>query len=193
MGLLFIASILTARVLAPKPFAPALLWGLLKLPGSCGYMSTGCRMKKWTNGRGFGGLGVLPSPFWISAPQPLCPLDSFCPHLNKWHHHCPVITATHLRHLSDFSVNSPVYLCCCCSVAKWCLTLWDPIDCSSPGFPDLHYLLEFAQTHVHWVRDAIQPSYSLLPSSPAFNLSQHQSFPKSRSSHQVAKVLELQH
>ena len=47
--------------------------------------------------------------------------------------------------------------------------------CSIPGFPVLHYLLEFAQIHVHWVSDAIQPSHPLLtPSHPAFNLSQHQ-------------------
>ena len=40
---------------------------------------------------------------------------------------------------------------CCCSVAKLFLTLCDPMDCSTPGFPVLHHLLEFAQTHVHWV------------------------------------------
>ena len=38
---------------------------------------------------------------------------------------------------------------CCCSVAKWCLTLCDPMDSCTPGFPVLHYLLEFAQVHVH--------------------------------------------
>ena len=51
---------------------------------------------------------------------------------------------------------------------------WDPIDCSTPGFPVLHYLPEFAQIHVHWVSDAIQSSHPLSPSSFAFNLSQHQ-------------------
>ena len=58
----------------------------------------------------------------------------------------------------------------------------------------LHYLLEFAQIHVHWVHDAIQPSHLLLTSSsPAFNLSQHQGlFQWDGSSHQVAKILELQ-
>ena len=55
-----------------------------------------------------------------------------------------------------------------------CLTLWDPMDCSTSGFPVLHYLPEFAQTHVHWVGDAIQPSRPPSPSSPTFNLSQHQ-------------------
>ena len=50
------------------------------------------------------------------------------------------------------------------------------MDCSMPGFPVLHYLQELAQTHVHWVSDAIQPSHPLsFPSPPAFNLSQHQS------------------
>ena len=70
---------------------------------------------------------------------------------------------------------------CCrfgfCSVAKSCSTLCDPMDCSMPGFPVLHCLLEFAQTHVHWVSDAIQPSHPpSSPSPPALNLSQHQDF-----------------
>ena len=46
------------------------------------------------------------------------------------------------------------HLPCCCSVAKLCLTLRNPMNCSMPGFPVLQYLLEFAQTHVHWVGDA---------------------------------------
>ena len=63
----------------------------------------------------------------------------------------------------------------CCSVAKSYLTLSDSMDCSTPGFPVLHYLLEFTQIHVHWVSDAIQPSHPLLsPSLLAFSLSQHQ-------------------
>ena len=83
---------------------------------------------------------------------------------------------------------------CCCSVSKSCPTLCDPMNCSMPGFPVLHYLLEFAQTHVHWVGDALQPSHPLLLPFPlAFNLSQHQGlFQWVGSSHQVAKVLELQ-
>ena len=80
------------------------------------------------------------------------------------------------------------------SVAKLCLTLCYPMDCSRPGFPVLYYLHEFVQTHVHWVSDAIQPSHPLFPSSPpAFSLSQHQGlFQWINSLHQVAKVLELQ-
>ena len=55
--------------------------------------------------------------------------------------------------------------------------LCDPMDCSTPGSPFLHCLLEFAQTHVHWVNDAIKPSHPLPPSSPfPFILSQHQGF-----------------
>ena len=83
---------------------------------------------------------------------------------------------------------------CCCSVAQSCLTLWDAMDCSTPGFPVLHYLQEFAQTHVHWVSDAIQPSYPLSPPSPpALNLFPHQGlFQWLGSSHQGAKVLEFQ-
>ena len=64
--------------------------------------------------------------------------------------------------------------CCCCSVAQLCLAICDPMDCSTPGFPVLHYLPEFAQTHVHWIGDAISPSPPLsLPSPPALDLSQH--------------------
>ena len=68
------------------------------------------------------------------------------------------------------------------------------MDCSTPGFPILHSLPEFAQTYVHWVSDAIQPSHPLSPPSPpAFNLSQHQGlFQWAGSWHQQAKVLELQ-
>ena len=67
------------------------------------------------------------------------------------------------------------------------------MDCSKPGFPVHHQLLELAQTHVHQVGDAIQPSHPLLsPSPPVFNLSQHQGlFQWVSSSNQVAKVLEL--
>ena len=53
------------------------------------------------------------------------------------------------------------------SVTQSCPTLSDPIDCSTPGFPVHHQLLEFTQTHVHWVSDAIQPSHSLFSLSPS--------------------------
>ena len=61
------------------------------------------------------------------------------------------------------------------SVTLLCPTLCDPMDCSMPGFPVHHQLLELTQTHVRRVSDAIQPSHPLLsPFPPAFNLSQHQ-------------------
>ena len=77
------------------------------------------------------------------------------------------------------------------SGAQSCLTLCNMVDCSKPGFPVHHQLLEFTQTHVHRLCDAIQPSHPLLsPSPPAFSLSQHQGlFQEVSSSHQVAKVL----
>ena len=67
--------------------------------------------------------------------------------------------------------NSKIKLWWWCLVTKLYPTLWDPMDYSTPGFPVLHYLPELAQTHVHWVGDAIQPPHPLLPSSPtALNL-----------------------
>ena len=67
----------------------------------------------------------------------------------------------------------PIFVqACCCSLAQLCLTLWNPMDCSTPGFPVHHRLWELGQTHVHQVGDAIQPSPSSSP--PGFNLSQHQ-------------------
>ena len=83
------------------------------------------------------------------------------------------------------------------SVAQLCPTLCKPMDCSTPGFPVHHQLLEFTQTHVHRISDAIQPSHPLSSASPpAFNLSQHHAFFLLVSSlYQMAKVLwpQLQH
>ena len=98
---------------------------------------------------------------------------------------------SHSLSLSYTWPNGPVPLGC--SVTKSCRTLCGPMDCSSPGFPVLHYLPELAQTHIHRVSDAIQPSHPLSsPSPPSPNPSQHQGlFQWVGSSHQVAKVLEL--
>ena len=97
-----------------------------------------------------------------------------------------------LDKLLNFSV--PCFLKrCYCSIAKPCPTLCDSVDCSMPGFPVLHSLLEFAPTHVHRVADVIQPSYPLSSPSPNLNLSQHQGlFLRVGSSNQVARVWELQ-
>ena len=75
-----------------------------------------------------------------------------------------------------------------------CPILCDPMDCKTTGFPVHHQLLDLAQTHVHSVGDAIQPSHpQSSPSPSAFSLSQHQGLFKWVSSlHQVAKVLEFQ-
>ena len=80
------------------------------------------------------------------------------------------------------------------SVTQSCPTLCDPMNCSMPGLLVHHQFPEFTQTHVHRVRDAIQPSHPLSsPSPPAPNPSQHQSlFQWVNSSHEVAKVLEFQ-
>ena len=92
-----------------------------------------------------------------------------------------------------------VYAYCVCSVqfssvAQSCPTLCDPMNCCMPGLPVHHHLLEFTQTHVHRVRDAIQPSHPRsFPSPPTPNPSQHQSlFQWVNSLHEVAKVLEFQ-
>ena len=78
------------------------------------------------------------------------------------------------------------------SLAQSYQTLWDPMDCSMPGLPVHHQLLQFTQTQVHWVGDAIQPSHPLSSPSPGFSLSKHQGLFKWVSSlHQVAKVLEF--
>ena len=69
----------------------------------------------------------------------------------------------HIHTLREFS-----------STTQLCPTLCNPMDCSTSGFPVHHQFLKLAQTHVHRVSDAIQPSHPLSPSSPAFNLSQHQ-------------------
>ena len=79
------------------------------------------------------------------------------------------------------------------SVAQSCPTLCDPMNCIMPGLPVHHQLLEFTQSHVHRVPDAIQPSHPRSSSSPAPKHSQHQSlFQWVNSSHEVAEVLELQ-
>ena len=90
--------------------------------------------------------------------------------------HIPCISPTDkwiLYHWATWEachINLSCY--CCCSVAQSCLTLCDPMGCIMPGFPVLHHLPEFAQTHVHWDSDAIQPSHPLsFPSPPVFNLS----------------------
>ena len=109
----------------------------------------------------------------------------------------PVIPATFavgLPHSGSLSTHPNHWKARFSSVAQSCPTLCDPMDCSTPGLPVHHQFLEFTQTHVHWVGDAIQPSHPLSSPSPStLNLSQHQGLSQwISSSHQVAKVLEFQ-
>ena len=90
--------------------------------------------------------------------------------------------------------RTKILQCVSVQFTQSCPTLCNPVNHTTPGLPVHHQLPESTQIHVHWVSDAIQPSHPLLsPSSPAFNLSQHQGlFIWVSSSHQVAKVLEFQ-
>ena len=105
----------------------------------------------------------------------------------KWQK--PVTKTTYC--MISFMWNLPVQFS---SVTQSCPTLWDPMNHSTPGLPVHHQLLEFTQTHVHRVSDAIQPSHPLSsPSPPAPNPSQHQGlFQWINTLHEVAKVLEFQ-
>ena len=121
-------------------------------------------------------VGTQERAYSESAPHHECESSS----VSSWPQNCPVSVDRICA--KDFCF---LFVGVCCSVA-----LWGPRDCSMPGFPVLHHLLEFAQTHVHRVKDAVQPSLPLPPPSPpALSLSQHQSlFQGVGSSHQVAKV-----
>ena len=101
----------------------------------------------------------------------------------KGHGHCSVVCCWFDLLSVQFS-----------SVTQSWPTLYNSMDCSTPGLPVHHQLPEFTQPHVHWVGDAIQPSHPLsTPSPPALKLSQHQGLFRWVSSlHQVAKVLEFQ-
>ena len=119
--------------------------------------------------------GDLPNP-GIERGSPALQADDF------------IIWATREAQLSLY----PELMTQFSSVTHLCPTLWDPMDCSTPGLPVHHQLLEFTQTHVHWVGDAIQQSHPLSFPSPAPNPSQHQGlFQWVSPSHQVAKVLEF--
>ena len=136
-------------------------------------------------------IDLPPLPFWNSfteLSEVLSPRlqTSFCPQIKP---------NLQLSHCASFSVNipKPTILVVYFSSVQSSPTLWDPMDCT-PVFPVHHQLPVLAQIHVLRVSDAIQPSHPLLsPSLPGFNLAQHQGlFQWVTSSHQVAKVLELQ-
>ena len=131
-------------------------------------------------------------PWWYRSPSPSFQL--------AFHENCPTGRCTlmgsqgKMNSTSSYStilISSGLQFS---SVAQSCPTLFDPMNRSMPGLPVHHQLLEFTQTHVHRVGDAIQPSQPLSsPSPPAPNPSQHQSlFQWVNSLHEVAKVLEFQ-
>ena len=120
----------------------------------------------WTH---FQSIDSSLNSFFFLSLYILCPRH---PALPPNHHFCfpisPVASCLHLCSVPQVSdsipncaINVPELIDCCCSVAQSFLTLCDPMDCSTPGFPVLHYLPEFAQSHIHRVGDAIQPSHSL--------------------------------
>ena len=88
----------------------------------------------------------------------------------KWLHLCKDLNEKYAYIILYYFSSSVQFS----SVAQLCPNLCNPMDCSTPGFPVHHQLPELAQTYVHLVSDAIQPSHPLLSPSPAFNLSQHQ-------------------
>ena len=88
----------------------------------------------------------------------------------------PFLSLLILASPSSYHIIITVFFLFCCSATQSCLTLFDLMGCSTPSYSVLHYLPEFAQTHVHWVSDAIQPSHPLAPFSSC-----PQSFPTSRS------------
>ena len=99
---------------------------------------------------------------------------------------------TLITHFTNILVLETLHYGGCCSIAQSCSTPCDPKDCSTSGFPVLHHVPEFAQTHVHCVSDAMQPSHPLSFPPPALSLSQHQGlFQRVSILHLVAKVLEL--
>ena len=97
------------------------------------------------------------------------------------HQSPPSLGFSRQEHWSGFPFPSSIH-----ESEKWkwshlvYMTLCNPKDCNTPGLPVCQQLLEFTQTYVHWVSEAIQPSHPLSsPSPPAFNFSQHHAFPMS--------------
>ena len=89
-------------------------------------------------------------------------------------HHCEELYVNTYV-ITHIWVSLPFKLCC--SVIQLCPTLCEPMGHSTPGPSVPHYLLKFAQVHIHYIGDAIQPFHPLMPSFPsALNLSQHQGF-----------------
>ena len=165
----------------------------------------------------FMSLYVCGLSWWLSGKVSTCQLKRRCfslwvgkiPWRRKWHPtlwylclgnpmdrgawHPTVLEVTRVRH--DLATQQEQFVCMLLLFShQSCLTLYDSMDCSMPGFPVPLHLFQFAQVHDHWISDAIQPSHPLLLSCPsAFNLSQHQSlFQWIGSLNQVTKILQFQ-
>ena len=130
--------------------------------------------------------------WWTGRPGVLWFMESHTVRHHAWLNWTELEAET--TTLTEIPSHTVLLLQSVSSATQLCQTLCDAMDCSTPGLPILHQPLQFTQTHVHWVSDAIQLYHPLSsPSPPAFNLSQHQGlFKRVSSSHQVAKVLELQ-
>jgi len=125
--------------------------------------------------------GFMQYPLWLLGPRKSVYREGGGTLAFNYQIHTPITFTTPRRYRASFwfintQLRNPLFNSLyCCSVTQSCLTLSNLMDYSTPGIPVLHQPPEFAQTHVHWVGDAIQLSHPLLSSSlPAFNLSQHQ-------------------
>ena len=151
-----------------------------------------CIFKSWSL------IAKIFSPVqWIDC---ICLLHSITFSFTSKFQHVLILTFNFASCISERRINSSRYYCHHLhqqfSSVQLLSRVWlfDPVDCSTPGFPVHHQLPELAQTHVHPVGGAIQPSHPLSsPSPPVFNLYQHLGlFQWVSSSHQVTKVLEFQ-
>ena len=133
------------------------------------------------------GYPRFPQVFSGEMPRQAHPHFSQSPSAYIWCSYWPLqnscLQSRCLHIYALFTTGRPWKQSKCSLMEEWRKKMWyvllfcDPMDCSTSGFSVLHFLLEFAQTHVNWVGDAIQPSHPRLPSSPpALNLSQHQIF-----------------
>ena len=159
------AKLGTADSKFPKNNLGKHCWGYVTLRGHASLKTTLISEDRWSRCNPVLGVLFLSMKNGIDKPKS-----------GHWEY-----TATRCHSISSVQSLSRFWLC-------------NPMDCSTPGLPVHHQLLEFTQTHVHWVGDGIQPSHPLSSTSPpAFNLSQHQGlFQWVHSSHQVAKVLDFQ-
>ena len=128
-----------------------------------------CKWSLWELGKGSFSVGPQPSNSRAFIPKGKVPSSRRnLPHLGK--DLCAVLSLYHSAGSPTMDLSNVCNILLlklgegfCCSVTQSCPALCNPMNCSTPGFPVLHCLLKVAQTHVHRVRDAIQPSHPLLP------------------------------